>query len=270
MDPPTRAGNLRQFSPPARRGREIVVPPARFGNVHGAMRPFSTPTKAALPLLLGLATAVSLPGCKREGRDKSTASEWIDHPSSGTKSGNTITIAPLGVKFQVPETLYVYKSCGEAAHSPEGDHGWIPVITCRSTNADAFGGGGDEEGSEDPFASEDAEEASGVDEIAITFYVTHKTRPLDERSVTWFESQYKQAGLVVDEISYQHDFQKKSGIYAKLHVGDEGSGAPHTEIVQFMFPRNDVVFIARMEYPFGEKRSVDQDWKYILWNFELQ
>mgnify|MGYP006921739875 CR=1 FL=1 len=38
-------------------------------------------------------------------------------------------------------------------------------------------------------------------------------------------------------------------------------GEPTREIVQFMFPREDVVFIARMEYPFGETRSVDADWQ---------
>jgi hypothetical protein len=220
----------------------------------------------SLTILLGTVCGLSVSACNKGGRDKSTASQWIDHPSSGSKAGSTITFAPLGVKFEIPETLYVYRNCGEASHSPEGDHGWVPVITCRSTNADAFGGGEGED--EDPFAAEDAEEASGVEEIALTFYVTHKTRPLDERSVTWFESQFKQAGIGVDEISYQHDFQKKSGIYAKLHVSENGEPTPHTEIVQFMFPHNDVVFIARMEYPFGEKRSVEQDWKYILWNFD--
>lgn len=209
-------------------------------------------------------------GCDKKSRDKSSAAEWIDSPSAGSKAGNIITIPGLGVKFEIPDTLYVFKSCGEAAHTPEGDHGWVPVVTCRSTSGDAFGGGGEGEGEgDDPFAGEDAEEASGVEEISVTFYVTQKTRPLDERAVSWFENQFKQSGLGVDEISYQHEFQKKAGIYAKLHVVDSDGTAPEREIVQFMFPRRDVVFIARMEYPFGEKRSVDQDWKYILWNFEF-
>jgi hypothetical protein len=210
---------------------------------------------------------VSATGCPKKARDKSDAAAWIDNPSAGKKDGNVITIPTLGVKFEVPDTLYVFKSCGEAAHTPEGDHGWIPVVTCRSTSGDEFGGG-DEDGG-DELADDDAEEATGVEEIAVTFYVTRKTRPLDERAVSWFENQFKQAGMGVDEITYQHEFQKKSGIYAKLHVLDGDGGAPQREIVQFMFPRQDVVFIARMEYPFGEKRSVDQDWKYILWNFEF-
>jgi hypothetical protein len=208
----------------------------------------------------------ALGACQPKDRGKSAAAKWMDSPSAGTKDGSVITIAPLGVKFEIPDTLYVFKSCSEAAHTPEGDHGWIPVVTCRSTAADAFGGG---EESSDEFANDDAEEASGVEEISINFYVTKKTRPLDERAVSWFENQFKQAGLGVDEISYQHEFQKKSGIYAKLHVTDSEGVAPQREIIQFMFPRQDVVFIARMEYPFGEKRSVEQDWKYILWNFEF-
>lgn len=218
----------------------------------------------------GLVCAVllaSAASCKKTGRDQSDAAAWIDNPTAGKKDGSVITIPTLGVKFEIPDTLYVFKSCGEASHTPEGDHGWVPVVTCRSTSGDAFGGG-DEDGG-DEFADDDAEEATGVEEIAVTFYVTRKTRPLDERAVSWFENQFKQAGMGVDEITYQHEFQKKSGIYAKLHVLDGDGGAPQREIVQFMFPRQDVVFIARMEYPFGEKRSVDQDWKYILWNFEF-
>ena len=105
--------------------------------------------------------------------------------------------------------------------------------------------------------------------IDLTVFVTHRTRPLDERAIAWFENMYKQNGFAVDEISFQHDYQKKSGIYTKLHIIDPNTGTPTREIVQFMFPREDVVFIARMEYPFGETRSVEQDWKYILWNFDL-
>ncbi len=227
-------------------------------------------TKArACAIAFSALCAVSVASCKKNDRKKTSAAEWIDHPSSGKTEGHTITFAPLGVKFAIPDTLYVYKKCGEASHSPEGDHGWVPIITCHSQagGGDAFSGEEDgEEGEEDPFAGSDVEEATGVEDINVTFYVTRKTRPLDERAVQWFESQFKQSGLSVDEISFQHDFQKKSGIYAKLHVTD--GNTPTREIVQFMFPRNDVVFIARMEYPFGDKRSIEQDWKYILWNFD--
>jgi hypothetical protein len=231
-----------------------------------AISPVFRPIVLSTAMLCAL---VATSGCEKKDRDKSDAAAWIDSPSAGTKNGNVITIPQLGVKFEIPDTLYVFKSCGEAAHTPEGDHGWVPVVTCRSTSGETFGGGGEGGEGEDPFAGEDAEEASGVEEIAVTFYVTQKTRPLDERAVSWFENQFKQSGLGVDEISYQHEFQKKAGIYAKLHVVDSDGTAPEREIIQFMFPRRDVVFIARMEYPFGEKRSVDQDWKYILWNFEF-
>lgn len=218
-------------------------------------------------LVCGLLVA-GLGACQKKQRDKSSAAEWMEHPSTGTKDGNVINMPTLGVKFEIPDTLYVFKTCGEAAHTPEGDHRWIPIVTCRSGATGGGDSGDEEEGGGDPFASADEEEATGVEEISVNFYVTKKTRPLDERAVSWFENQFMQAGLAVDEISYQHEYQKKSGIYAKLHIAPAGE-APEREIVQFMFPRQDVVFIARMEYPFGEKRSVEQDWKYILWNFQF-
>jgi hypothetical protein len=210
-------------------------------------------------------------GCRNKGKGKSSLAAWIEDPTTGKTTGNVIRIPDLEVKFEIPDTLYVYKSCGEASHAAEGE-GWVPVITCSSSGSThTFGKKDEEEGEEeDPFADDEAEELSGVEDLHITFYVTHKTRPLDERAVTWFENSYKQAGLAVDEISYQHDFQKKAGIYAKLHVVEQGETAPSREIVRFMFPRKDVVFVAQMEYPFGETRSIDQDWKYILWNFEFE
>jgi hypothetical protein len=222
-----------------------------------------------LPLvLLGAACALALASCKGGNRKKSEAAQWIDSPSSGVKEGRVIKFPTLGVKFEVPEVLYVYKNCGEASHSPEGDHKWVPVITCSSAGGgDVFGGGEESEEDDGSGLSDDSEDGGSAEEIGVTFYVTHKTRPLDERSVSWFENQYKSSGLSVDEISFQHDFQKKSGIYAKLHIVDRETNHPTREIIQFMFPRDDVVFIARMEYPFGESRSVDQDWKYLLWNF---
>lgn len=221
-----------------------------------------------LSLVVASTCALGIAACRNSGRDRSSASKWLDEPKNGQKNGKTIEFHDLGVKFETPDTLYVYRSCTEPTHTPEGSSKWIPVISCSSVNAETFGQGGDEDGEEDPFANDDAEEASGVETINITFYVTHKTRPLDERAVSWFENEFKHAGLSVDDISYQHDFQKKTGIYAKLHVTEGDSPTPTREIVQFMFPHKDVVFIARMEYPFGETRSVDHDWKYLLWNFD--
>lgn len=217
-------------------------------------------------IALGVFCAVSLGACGKNGSGggkKSDLAKWVDSPTNGNKDGNMIKFAQLGVQFEIPDTLYVFRNCGEASHTPDGAQRWIPVVTCASTGDDVFGGDDEEE---DYFADDEAA-AAGAEPIDLTFYVTHKTRTLDERAVTWFEGQFKEAGLDVDEISYQHDYKKKEGIYAKLHIVDN-NGEPEREIIQFMFPRKDVVFIARMEYPFGETRSVEQDWDYIMWNFD--
>ncbi|MEM7155969.1 MAG: hypothetical protein AAF799_24165 [Myxococcota bacterium] len=215
---------------------------------------------------LGVVCAASLTACSKNGntRKQSELANWVDSPTSATKNGEVITFGQLGVKFEVPETLYVFRNCGEASHSPDGPQKWIPVISCSSTGDDVFE---DEDAEEDYFADDEAT-AAGAEPIDLTIYVTKKTRTLDERAVTWFEGQFKEAGLSVDEVSYQHEYHKKTGIYAKLHIVDR-NGEPEREIIQFMFPRQDVVFIARMEYPFGETRSVDADWKYIMWNFDF-
>ena len=212
-------------------------------------------------VLLGVACALAVGACKPKEGKNDPALAWLESPTPGSKSGNKITFAELGVEFEIPETLYVFKNCDEAAHSPN-ENKWVGVITCQSE-------GSYEEGDEDPFAEDEFAE-DGAEPIDVTFYVAKKGRPLDERAVTWFESQFRQSGLDVDEISYQGDFQKKSGIYAKLHVMDNATGTPEREIVQFMFPRGEVVFIARMDYPFGDTRSIDADWKYLLWNFNLK
>jgi len=209
--------------------------------------------------------AVPLASCKNKGkRGQSELANWIDSPTKGSKDGDHIKIPGLGVKMELPETLYVFKSCGEASHTPDSfNREWIPVVVCNSEGGSTFG---DSEEGGDEFADDDAAE-SGAEPIDLTFYVTKKTRPIDERAVTWFEGQFKQAGLEVADISYQHEYHKKAGIYAKLRVMD--GGEPSREIVQFMFPRQDVVFIAKMEYPFGETRSVDADWQALLWYFDF-
>ena len=230
-------------------------------------RRFGSLTTLAVGALVCALSAPALTACNKSGGTgkKSAAARWIDSPSAGTKEGSTIKIPKLGVQFDIPDTLYVYRNCSESSHSAQGAEKWVPIISC--TSAAAGDGGGDED--DDPWAREDLEEATGVETIDLTVFVTHRTRPLDERAIAWFENMYKQNGFAVDEISFQHDYQKKSGIYTKLHIIDPNTGTPTREIVQFMFPREDVVFIARMEYPFGETRSVEQDWKYILWNFDL-
>ncbi|MEM9460745.1 MAG: hypothetical protein AAGF11_41660 [Myxococcota bacterium] len=220
-------------------------------------------------LALGALCVLPL-ACNKGGggnrRGQSEMAKWVDEPSSGSRKGNVIKFDPLQVKFEVPDTLYVFKNCGEASHTRDGSNDWIPIITCSSSGEDVFDS---EDEEEDYFADDDAADA-GAEPIELTFYITKKTRPIDERAVTWFEGQFKQAGLDVSDISYQHEYQKKSGIYAKLHIVDGSTGEPEREIVQFMFPREDVVFIAKMDYPFGETRSVDQDWQYLMWNFDFE
>lgn len=221
-------------------------------------------------LALGALCVLPL-ACKNGGgprRGKSEMAKWIEEPSSGSRAGNVIKFDQLQVKFEVPDTLYVFKNCGEASHTRDGSNNWIPIITCGSSGGDVFDG--EDEDEEESYFGDDEETASGAEPIELTFYITEKTRPIDERAVSWFESQFKQAGLDVSDISYQHEYQKKSGIYAKLHIIDGSTGEPEREIVQFMFPREDVVFIAKMDYPFGETRSVDQDWQYIMWNFDFE
>jgi len=229
-------------------------------------------------IALAAVCAVGVFSCKKGGRGKSPAARWIDNPTPAEKKGKVIAFQDLGVKFEIPDTLYVYKSCAEASHTPEGENKWIPIITCQSigdpTTSAFEGGGGGEEGEEADFSdfsaeSDEEEFSSGAETLALTFYITRKTRPIDERAVSWFENQYKQAGLQVDDVSYQHDYQKKAGIYSKLQVMNTATSLPTREIIQFMFPRKDVVFIARIEYPFGETRSVMTDWKYLLWNFDI-
>ncbi|MGH1341951.1 MAG: hypothetical protein ACRBN8_10395 [Nannocystales bacterium] len=220
-----------------------------------------------LGVCLAAACLLAVPSCKNSGeRGASEAAAWVDSPTSGAKSGTMLKFNQLGVEFEVPDTLYVFRNCGESAHTKDDATNWIPIVSCSSGASGDFEFG-DAEEEEDPFAEEEYEDASGAEEIDITFFVTKKTRPIDERSVTWFKNKYKQAGLSVDEIAYQSDYQKKAGIYTRLHVMDTSTNTPTREIIQFMFPRKDVVFIARMEYPFGDSRSMDKDWQYILWNF---
>ena len=100
--------------------------------------------------------------------------------------------------------------------------------------------------------------------IALTFYLAPKGRPVDERAVAYYTSEYQNAGLKVADLSYNDDYFYKDGIFAKLEVMDESGTNAVREIQQFMWPIGDVVFIARMEYPYGDTRAVQQDWKAIM------
>lgn len=213
---------------------------------------------AAVALPLSLSACGDKDGYK--GKPKSPARKWIDSPQSGSADDKFIKIPSLGVTFEIPDTRYVFKNCHEPAHNPEPPNDWIPLVRCAS---EGFGGG-------DSDWEEGGSEGSEAEAIAMTFYITPKERPIDERAVAYFRTQYQSAGLTVNELSYNDDYHNKRGIYAELQAPSEDSANPATEIVQFMFPYKDVVLIARMEYPFGDTRSVSTDWSAIMWYFNFE
>lgn len=195
------------------------------------------------------------------GKAKTARGKWVDKPSRGSQSGRLIKIPGLNVTFETPDVLYVYKECAEAAHSPDdSDSEWIPVIRCDSRSGDdedEYGLGGDEDS----------------EALALTIYATKKERAVNERTVTIMETEYTQAGFVVDSIGYIEDYQSKEGrrgIEAKIHLLDSDNRYPTREIMRFMFPVDDVLFIAHVDYPYGDDRSgILSDWQRILWNFQL-
>lgn len=223
------------------------------------------PTKSVLlALALAVSAGASLPGCGGgggyRGGKKSPLRQWLDEPSRGSKDGNTFKWSQLDTTFEVPETLYVFKNCEESGHSPEGDNKWVPLVSCSSEGTTVS----DPDGVGDVAASSDGSEA-----IALTFYLAPKERPVDERAVAFFNNEYKEAGLKVEELAFNDDYFQKTGIFAKLQVMDESGTNAVREIQQFMWPVVDVLFIARMEYPFGDTRAVQQDWKSIMPYFKV-
>ena len=226
----------------------------------------TTPTVLA-SFALALACSLTL-GCKTDkgyqGKPKSEAYEWIESPSSGSKDGNFIKVPGLQLSFEIPETRYVFKNCFEPSHEPESPTGWSPIVRCTSA--------ADESVSEEDIDM-GASETDFSEEITLTFYVAKKERPIDERAVAYFRNAYQEEGYEVRELSFNDDYHDKRGIYTELLApGDEEAGTGQTEIVQFMFTRpwsTDVVYVARMEYPFGDTRSVTADWKAMMWYFRF-
>lgn len=211
-----------------------------------------------LALSLTLSAGVVLAGCGDKGGyrggKKSKARAWLDDPSGGEKSGNFIKFPQLDLVFEIPDTLYVFKNCDEVSHVAEGAEKWVPILSCASTGSAAAS---DPDGVGDaPVADEDA--------VALTFYLAPKGRPIDERAVAYYNNSYQEAGLKVEELAFNDDYFYKTGIYAKLQVMDESGTNAIREIQQFMWPVNDVVFVARMEYPYGDNRAIQQDWKAIM------
>jgi len=197
-------------------------------------------------------------GARRKGK-QSEARKWIDNPSSGKKDGNFIKIPQIGLEFEIPDTLYVFKNCEETGHSKgelESNKGWVTVASCSSTGTTAS--------DEDLGASS----SSDSEMIALTFYLAPKERPVDERAVAFYRNEYQEAGLSIEDLSFNDDYFDKTGIYAKLQVMDD-SGNAVREIQQFMFPYGDVLYVARMEYPYGDTRAIQQDWKAIMPYFRV-
>lgn len=203
------------------------------------------------------------------GGKKSARAKWVSKPQQGTTRGKITKIPGLGLTFEQPEVLYVYKECGEAAHSPEStENDWIPVIKCMSVFDDSGGGGGEDEWSDgggDDFGDGEA--------VSMTIYVAPKDVIINERSVETFRAKFQNAGFKVDEITYHEEYLAKPGrrgIEAKIQIMDTSSGFPSREILRFMFPKDDVIFIAQIDYPFGDDRSgMMSDWQRILWNLQF-
>lgn len=232
-------------------------------------------TRKTIPMLLSafvMAGGLSLTACKKDGgggsKKKSERLRWINKPVSGTTEddGKIIKIPGVAIDFYTPDTLYVYKECVEANHSPEGpDAKWIPVIRCQTAGAS-------DSDDEDDWDSDDE---GGDTERVLTIYVTDKEDMIiNERSTASYKLQYEQAGFEVESLNYFEEYlakQGRRGIEVIAHTIDEDSGYPERELRRFMFPKGDVVFIAHIDYEYGADRSgINSDWERIVWNFQLQ
>ncbi|PRQ03528.1 hypothetical protein ENSA5_15580 [Enhygromyxa salina] len=233
-----------------------------------------TPKFTSILLSALMATAgLSLTACEKGGgsKKKSERLRWVNKPTTGTTEddGKIIKIPGIAIDFYTPDVLYVYKDCVEAAHSPEGpDAKWVPVIRCSSS-----AGGDEDESDYDDWEEGDDEDDYGDDRV-LTIYVTDKSDMIiNERATASYKLQYEQAGFEVESLNYFDEYLAKPGrrgIEVVAHTVDSDSGYPDREIRRFMFPKGDVVFIAHVDYPFGQDRSgINSDWERILWNFQF-
>lgn len=231
-----------------------------------------TPKFTSILLIALMATAgLGLTACKKDGSSgkKSERLRWLNKPTTGTteKDGKIIKIPGIDIIFYTPDVLYVYKNCVEASHSPEGpDAKWIPVVRCSSP----FESGSSDD---DEWDSED-EDSDDSGERVLTIFVTDKSNMIiNERSTASYQLQYEQAGFEVDSLNYFDEYLSKPGrrgIEVIAHTLDSDSGYPDQEIRRFMFPVGDVVFIAHVDYPYGQDRSgINSDWERVLWNLQL-
>ncbi len=215
--------------------------------------------------------ALGVTACDKGGggskKGKSERLRWVNKPVSGTSEndGKLIKIPGISVDFYKPDVLYVYKSCVEPAHSPEGpDKEWIPVIRCTST------AGASDDSDSDDWESDDDDDDGG--ERVLTIYATDKgDMIINERTTASYQLQYEQAGYKVESINFFDEYLSKPGrrgIEVVAQTIDSSTGYPDREIRRFMFPKDDVVFIAHIDYDFGADRSgINSDWERILWNF---
>jgi hypothetical protein len=231
-----------------------------------------TPKFTSILLIALMATAgLSSTACKKDGstKKKSDRARWVNKPTTGTteKDGKIIKIPGLGITFYTPDVLYVYKNCVEATHTPEGpDDKWIPVIRCSSPFEDSS--------DDDDWESEDDEDSDDGGSRVLTIFVTDKSDMIiNERSTASYQLQYEQAGFEVGSLNYFDEYLSKPGrrgIEVVAHTVDSDSGYPDQEIRRFMFPQDDVVFIAHVDYPYGQDRSgINSDWERILWNLQF-
>ena len=214
----------------------------------------------ALATICGLGCALGATACDKGGEGGRKASDrlkWVQSPKGGSEAEGVVTIPGLALTFEKPETLYVYKDCGEASHSPDSaESSWIPVISCSQEAGDA----GDE-----------LEEDSEI--LELTFYVTKNDAVINERSVTSWETDLKAKGYQIESVAYYDEYMNKSGrrgIEVMYHTLDKESGYPDREVKRFFFPKGDVLFILQVEFPYGNDRSgINADWQRIYWNFQF-
>ncbi len=234
-------------------------------------------SRIALSLVLATTASVSLTACKKDSgarKGKSERLRWIDKPTNGTAEdgGKLLKLPGVGVEFYVPDVLYVYRKCEEPAHAAEGpDKKWIPVIRC---SVDTSRGKEGDEPESDWDSEESDDEGGGGGAVDMTIFITDKSDMIiNERSVESYKLQYQNAGFKVVDIGYHDEYLAKPGrrgIEVIVQTIDSETGYPDREIRRFMFPKDDVVFIAHVDYPFGEDRSgIDSDWQRILWGFQF-
>ncbi len=199
-------------------------------------------------------TTTSL-GCDKSGasktpRRKSARLNWVMQPKTGKQVENMITVPGAGITFEIPDTLYVFKECEEAAHENGGPtDDWVPIVACARADGSESG-----------------------PPIALTFYATSKDVLINERSVASIENQLNSEGVKVEEAAYYDEYLSKPGrrgILVEYHSLDD-EGFPKDAVRQFMFPKGDVLFVVQTKFPYTSDRSgINRDWQRILWNFQL-